>query len=123
MTGPGRRRLEEAPGKPGASEGAETREWGRESFLEIQGGAEAPRGQAGQRAGRTWPSGVRPLLGLQVPVAPLAPDERSQEQPVEGTRTGARRTCSEPRDLSVRGTRAASVCVCGGRGTALLGVP
>lgn len=33
--------------------------------------------------------GVRPLWGLQVQVAPLAPDQRSLEQSVEGTRKDA----------------------------------
>lgn len=88
VTGPGRRR---GPGKarrvrgrgdPGV--GGASRSW---RSRRSRGTA---RPGAGQRAGRTWPSGVRPLLGLQVPVAPLAPDERSREQPVEGTGTGAR---------------------------------
>lgn len=33
--------------------------------------------------------GVRPLRGSQVQVASPAPEERSREQPLEGTRKGA----------------------------------
>lgn len=33
----------------------------------------AARPEAGERAGRSWPLGVRPLRGSQVQVAPLSP--------------------------------------------------
>lgn len=65
VTGPGWRR---GPGKPGVPEGVETR-GGRER---SPGGAEAPRGRVGERAGgRTdLALGVRPLRGAQVQGSP-----------------------------------------------------
>lgn len=77
MTGLGRQR---GPWKPGACESVET-----------PGGASSLREEPRRRAARGKGAGgadlalsVRPLRGSQVQVVPLAPDQRSPEQPVGG---------------------------------------